>query len=1217
MPGPFATRGATPINAKQDMKYVPIFIGKFFTGLYTNRNPLNEGAVTDIYSKFYQANRNDSIIDGLNTELSPRMTLIRRYGSSPYNSNTFNPINSFQNFFPFQTGVGESIIVIADTQADVRNVSNGQNSLLYAKNLGSTTNTSIQVAGSGVNGGGAFGTVLWTSPNNITSSSSYASVGLTNSGTPQLPVNQPLLAENFSFSVSGTLVNIQLNFQYYYSVSGFFGTPNGSVQIQLLRAGVPFGAPQTLILPNGTSGSTSSSPITASLSFPVLGLTSSDVNNAAFGFSITTLAIFRGSINMNVRFGQLSVSYQNVVSLPGGKMRSQQQLNTLYMVDGVNAKQWVWFPSWQANFAYTQLQSSPDPDNTILDSNNNIEVSVGYSIAIVSTAASSGTLTVNYTGSAIVTIGDSWTFIGLGNATGLNFITVTVLSTGAGSFTAATNLSDYTTLAETNGLAFKKGTAGATGTTAPTFGTTIGSTTLDNTVGWINKGSAVEPMGIAGPQVAPTTSLTAYTPVNPNTGLVYDSWAANTFYWRSLPVIVQTGNIWQLTQAGTTQSSVPGFGGGVGTVQNDGTAQWTNQGSATRVVSTPYALNRAIQVDTSHTVVTPKLGTKTYYNSSLMVTTTAGTTSATPTAAISWNTAYGATNQDGSVVWTVVSTVVQNSSYSNPILDRATTTSTSAVGNNQLVSLVTQIDDLDSGGGGYLQSIIIRWGVSGSSAPTWIDSIGSSTPDSTVTWICGGPVSATNTGAWSYAFSYINSVTGDESTASPLSLPILLTSGNQVIIEGPTTTQQGVDAIGIYRTTQGPSISTTGGTPFFLAEIPMGSLGSWQYLDASPDPGNTGSILNVEITASGYVFSGGLATNVNDPPPVGLTNLTAHCGRVWGFVGNILYFSTGPDVTVGNGGAAWDVLNFYEFPGTGHRAISTNFNGSTLFIFTSAGMYSIPGQGTISNPFGQQQSVAPNISVLSYDAFTQDGSTIYVYTADRNLLSMDVNAGFSDVGEPIADLLNSIDPGEAQLAFYVNNNDRALYISDFQTGWYRLAAVAAPETGFLWAPKAELVGGISGIGSVTTAPGINSLLIGPQVSGPILQRDRSVFSDNGSVYDSWATIGNLVLAHPGTMASIRFIALEAIKVGDCPTIGLLLDEFLGYPTTPAYTNLDQPSNDPPKLNASNTLYSVRYWLQQQGEPFWCKSALIRFNLGQSDTASEIVSYAIFGGNLLE
>jgi hypothetical protein len=460
-------------------------------------------------------------------------------------------------------------------------------------------------------------------------------------------------------------------------------------------------------------------------------------------------------------------------------------------------------------------------------------------------------------------------------------------------------------------------------------------------------------------------------------------------------------------------------------------------------------------------------------------------------------------------------------------------------------------------------------------------------------------------------------VTGDESTASPLSLPILLTSGNQIAIVGPTTTQEEVDTIVIYRTTQGPSTSTTGGTPFFLAEIPMPSSTTWQYFDVSSDPGNTGSILNVLITASGYVFSGGLATNLNNPPPAGLSNLTFHCGWLWGSVGNILYRNTGPDVTVGNGGSSWNSLNFYEFPGVVYRTVSTNFNGSTLFVFTDAGLYSIPGQGTNSNPFQQQQLVAPNISILSYDALAQDGATIYVFTSDRNLLSLDVNSGFGDSGQPIADLLNSLDPATAQLSFYVNNNDRALYVSDAIKGWYRLSAVSAPETGFFWSPKAEIVGGISGVSSVVVAPGTNALLVGPQSSGPILQRNRSVSSDNTQVYNAWAVIGNLVLAHPGTMASVRFIALDAIKTGNKPVLGVLLDEFLGYATTPPFSVLTASSDDPPKLDASKTIYGLRYWFQQDKESFWCRHILVKFDFGNDNAPNELNSYTIYGGVLAE
>lgn len=1210
MPGPFQTRGAQPINDKP-MKYVPIFVGKFFTGLFTNRNPLNEGAVTDIYSKFYQANRNDSLIDGLNTELSPRMTLVRRPGSSVYNPNTFNPTNSYVNFKPFQTGVGEFIYVIADSASDVRVVNNGQNTVLYNKSFGASTVTDTNPAGSGVNDSGA----VWLNPNNITSSSSYASISL--SGFPNPISSGNLLVESFSFSANGDVVNIQTKFNYFYSLS-FIKT---EISVQLLKAGVPFGAPQLISLPVGSFGS-SGTPIQSVLTFPVLGLLASDVNNSAFGFQISTSVAHSSVLTLFVNGGNIAVSSQTANSSPAGPMRAQQILNTLYMVDGVNARQWTWFPPWQPGNSYTQQQSSPDANNTILDANNNFQVSTGYSIAITSTSAASGTLTVNYTGSANVNAGDTWTFIGLQNATGLNLNTATILTTGVGTFTANTSLSDYATLPETNGLAFLLGTAGASAQTIPTFNSVSGGTTLDNTVGWINKGSSVQTMGITGPSTAPSVSLQSFTPVNPNTGQPYASWAANTFYWKSTPLIIQGLNVWQLTTAGTTSGSTPAFAGGTGSIQIDGTAVWTNIGPATRAPSNAYSVGQAIQVNTSKTRILHSriLGDQeiTTYYSSLMVVFKAGVTGSAPTDAISWNTSTGATNLDGTVQWIVAATIIQNQAYSNPILARGTTTSSSIVGNSQIVSLVTQIDDASSGGQGNLQSIVGKWGESGASAPaTWASSTGLTTQDSGVSWICGGPLSVTNTGALAYAFSYKNSITGDESTASPLSLPILLTSGNEVAVVGPSSTEEEVDTICVYRTTQGPSTSTTGGTPFFLAEFPMPASSTWQYLDNTPDPGNTGSILNIEITASGYVFSGSVVTNLNNPPPIGLTNLTFHNGWLWGTVGNIVYLNTGPNVTVGNGGSAWSPLNFYEFPGAAHRLISTNFNGATLFVYTSSGQYAIPGQGTVSNPYQQQQLVAPNISILSYDAFAQDGSTFYIFTADKNLLSQDVNSGFSDVGMPIADLLESFDPANVQLAFHVNNTDRALYISDFETGWYRLSAVSAPETGFFWSPKAKIVGGISSISSVTTAPGIHSLLIGPKTNGPILERDNTVHTDNLATYSSWAVVGNLVLAHPGSMSTIRFIALEALKVGKKPSIGLLFDEFLGQPTTPPFSVLKNPTNDPPKLNASNTLYSLRYWLYEDKSPFWGKSVLVKFDFGDDEAANEICSFSIYGGVLSE
>lgn len=85
------------------------------TGLWTQRSPLRDAAVPYLQAKFYSASRFDSLIDGVNREVTARLTTARRPGSSVYNSATWNPINSFYAFKWLLNGA-EEIQVIVDQQ---------------------------------------------------------------------------------------------------------------------------------------------------------------------------------------------------------------------------------------------------------------------------------------------------------------------------------------------------------------------------------------------------------------------------------------------------------------------------------------------------------------------------------------------------------------------------------------------------------------------------------------------------------------------------------------------------------------------------------------------------------------------------------------------------------------------------------------------------------------------------------------------------------------------------------------------------------------------------------------------------------------------------------------------------------------------------------------------------------------------------------------------
>jgi hypothetical protein len=94
--------GALQVNGapseKQPVKFTPIYTGRIFTGIWTNRSPLRDAASTRTEEKYYGP-RGDAMIAGANVEVSNRLTLIRRPGNPIYDTaNTYADITSFDEF---------------------------------------------------------------------------------------------------------------------------------------------------------------------------------------------------------------------------------------------------------------------------------------------------------------------------------------------------------------------------------------------------------------------------------------------------------------------------------------------------------------------------------------------------------------------------------------------------------------------------------------------------------------------------------------------------------------------------------------------------------------------------------------------------------------------------------------------------------------------------------------------------------------------------------------------------------------------------------------------------------------------------------------------------------------------------------------------------------------------------------------------------------------
>ena len=78
MPNELAKKGSQP---SRPPKYGVLWNNSFYDGIVTQRNPLRSNAA-HIEAEFY-GERTECLIDGLNTEISTKLTLVRRPGSSP------------------------------------------------------------------------------------------------------------------------------------------------------------------------------------------------------------------------------------------------------------------------------------------------------------------------------------------------------------------------------------------------------------------------------------------------------------------------------------------------------------------------------------------------------------------------------------------------------------------------------------------------------------------------------------------------------------------------------------------------------------------------------------------------------------------------------------------------------------------------------------------------------------------------------------------------------------------------------------------------------------------------------------------------------------------------------------------------------------------------------------------------------------------------------
>ena len=1178
-------------------RYSSLWTETWSSGIWTNRNPLRSGPTTHNEAKYYGP-RNDCFWDGLNIEISQRLTCVRRPGQSVYNSRTFAAVDAFYEFRLFNTNT-ETIKVMADTATALYDGTGpATQNLVWTKSAGASQTFMQYVANILYFGNGVDQKKWIQNPVSWTANTKYLPDGFQtfvidpNGNIEQLiqciipvtniQVSSDVLTVVFDRPVVNYLsVGLNINFQNLVNAT-FLNNYNPNNQ---------------LITISNVSGSTIQAPLNANNYGPAADTGQCYVVEGGTPYSGNTQPTWNttvgGTTTDNVA---LWVNRGPTIENIGIVGPTQQSLGVK-----VNTNTNAW-----ADTTYYSIL------NSIIDTNGNLQQTT--------TSGLSG-----YYGSGG---NPAWATV-LGGTTADGTVVWTLTELAANLVWAAnTNYSDgaLVVATPTNGVpsVFQLQSFAASqisgnvsaylwpvshttsvGTFSKTYPLSIGSAVASATGNsfLFNPPANPDQNPVQWATLNSSGTITGYTTPFPSYGANYNMVLLGNL------IIPEAGNYtFTITHK---DGMIWGMGGGASVVSGPSNDPFHNTQTAVSGYPVFGGTNQS-QLFTDNFVVSfPAGGTYPieidydfWYHSGQTLTMTVnginpvpGTISTTrksgPTTP-TWqpfSTAYApgyslTTESNGQLVWANI----------GPVTDFAWATKT-----NYLTNSSAGIVDAN----GYLE-VPFESGITSTLAPTFTKTLNGITADNpNLIWVNKGKASvipagnlSTSAGGWNYAIALVNTLTDTVSNAGPVTASTgSFVGASGVTLTGglPTTIDPQVDYVAIFRTKDGGGMyylipSTYNQNTVYT--LPLSQYLASGYVDTTPDA-------SLETLVSPAL------SLENSPPPAGIINFAYHLGRLFGSVGNVVYWSSGPDAPVGNGNEGWSPSNEFTYPSLVKRLVPTSIG---LLVFTVSDVYLIAGKAEANDPLFTVPYVA-GLGLLSYNALDTNGTLIYLFTADKQFVELNPHNGVTQLGNMIGDRLEKLNPANVYVAWHVSGStDQAIYVSDGSTGWWRLMTTPAPETGETWSPFATIQGGCKAVQSIETTPGNKTLLLGPSGSGPVLQRDYSVSTDNGITYPAYGVLGNIVLAHPGQIAELVFITTDALAIGSHPVISVLLDEVSGtFEQMPSFVA------DPTQLTASSTLYGDRFYFSQTQQPALCRHLQVRFDWPSEAYTNELLSLTIFGG----
>lgn len=461
------------------------------------------------------------------------------------------------------------------------------------------------------------------------------------------------------------------------------------------------------------------------------------------------------------------------------------------------------------------------------------------------------------------------------------------------------------------------------------------------------------------------------------------------------------------------------------------------------------------------------------------------------------------------------------------------------------------------------------------------------------------------------------------STASPLLVITGANAGAVNVLTGMGSTDPQVDTIVIWRTVDGGGPADL----YELTEIPApqpigGNAQSWTFPDYLPDSATT---------VSGVLTYPGLDTGIpapindsNDPPDPTFLPMEYNFQRIWGSVGSYVAFSGGPDVTTGNPNEAFAPADSLPFLSSVIRIVKTT-TGS--IVLTTNSIEIIVGGPLTSSFFSV--TLAPGIGLGGFNALDVYAGEIFFIDTTGELRIISPSLSVTSAGFSIADQLATFSPATAYIAFHEGPNDSAIYFGtgsvayNGNTGWFRMnprqipGGMNGPEP--VWSPFAAITGGCQMLQSIEISPGVKKLLVGSTSAGQkILERSTTIFTDNGTQYDAKATIGSLRLCHRGEIALCRFVEADFALVTTNPTVSFLINEIATstlapfVPFTTANALYDPPAQYGITGTPPQTYNPLRFYFLDATSLAKAVHMQIKIDFGTTAVADECFNLTLYG-----